>query len=148
MTRSGGSGGVTTFDGRHDVHENGNEQGGDAEIWFINRGVVVLRPREPFVEWALALHGEAGLMTAAEIRSDATAYLIPDFEYSSEAYQWLEENHELFFALELAGWQEDTALWPADRGWSVFQEWFDVELIDTAWDLVDEPLTSDPPDDE
>jgi hypothetical protein len=128
------------------VHENGKEHEGDAAIWFINRGVVVLRPRDPFAEWAVGLEEETSGLTAADVRADATAYLIPDFEYSSEAWAWIEENCGLLFDMELNGWQEDPSTWPAERGWAVFQEWFDVELIDTAWDLVDEPLTSDPSD--
>lgn len=31
-----------------------------------------------------------------------------------------------------------------ERG-PVFREWFELELIDLIWDLVDEPLSSDPP---
>jgi hypothetical protein len=129
------------------VSENGDGGEGEAPIWFINRGVVVLRPREPFTEWVLGAEEDASPLTAADVRSDSTAYLIPDFEYSSEAWAWIEENFALLFDMELSGWHPDPSAWPEDRDWEMFRGWFDVELIDTAWDLVDEPLSSDPAED-
>ena len=30
----------------------------DREIWFLNRDVMVVRPAQPFIDWALALDDE------------------------------------------------------------------------------------------
>lgn len=47
--------------------------------------------------------------------------------------------------LRSSEWYTDPSLWPAERDWETFKGCFDVEFIDIAWDLVDAPLSSDPP---
>jgi hypothetical protein len=118
--------------------------GSGTEIWFLNRRVVVVRARQPFEEWA------KGVDESAEDAYDSkegwtNAYLIPDFEDEEESWKWLEENCDTIFEIELNSWFMDPKAWPEDRRWEVFREWFEVELIELAWDLVDEPLSSEPP---
>jgi hypothetical protein len=52
----------------------------------------------------------------------------------------------MIFDLELDAWHTDRAGWPADRSWKVFKAWFDFEMVEITWDLIDEPLSSDPDD--
>ena len=46
--------------------------------------------------------------------------------------------------MALSEWDTDEAAWPAVRDWAMLSEWFQFEFVDLVWDLVDEPLTSDP----
>jgi hypothetical protein len=111
-------------------------------VWTINRGVVVLRPKPPFAQWVRSL--DAGEPVDEEmVLSVSTAFLIPDFEFVHESWDWIEENYELFFDLSLVDWHLEQSEWPQERDWKTFQEWFHIDFIDSAWDLVDEPLTSD-----
>jgi hypothetical protein len=128
------------------VSENGGNQDGSM-VWTLNRGLVVLRPRDPLVEWVATVDRTGTPLDVEGIRGTSTAFLIPEYDSPDDSWEWIRENCSVFFELELADWSEDEAAWPQDRGWDVFLEWFDLELIDTTWDLVDEPLSSDLPED-
>lgn len=114
------------------------------EIWFINRDVIVVRPAPPFVEWALALEDD-GDLNADDVQEASNAFLIPEFDHPDETWAWVEAHCETLFEYMLLDWVTDKDAWPQDRGWAAFQSWFTYEHISLAWDLVDEPLTSDAP---
>jgi hypothetical protein len=128
------------------LNENSN---GDHErpIWTLNRGLVVLRPKQPFVDWVVKLHRREEPPDTEWIRSTSSAFLIPEYELTDDSWEWIEENCSTFFALELIDWYTDEQLWPQDRSWKVFQEWFEIEFIYVVWDLVDETLSSEFPED-
>jgi hypothetical protein len=116
------------------------------EIWFLNRGLVVVRAKRPYVTWANNVDGSSVTLSLAEARGRPDAYLIPEFENPDESLEWLRENCSMIFDLELDAWHTDRAGWPADRSWKVFKAWFDFEMVEITWDLIDEPLSSDPDD--
>ncbi len=118
----------------------------DREIWYVNRMLVILRPRQPFVVWANRLREEdEPEITLDELREDPTSFLIPQFEFMEDAVGWVRENYDLLFETQLWQWTTERHLWPVDRSWEVFQEWFDVELLASPWDVVAGPIHSDPP---
>ncbi|TVP60404.1 MAG: hypothetical protein EA351_00670 [Gemmatimonadales bacterium] len=107
--------------------------------------MVVVRACQPFEDWAKGIDEEAP--TAYDSSGKwSNAYLIPEFNTEEDAWEWLEANCGMLFELELDSWYTDPEAWPEDRSWNAFREWFDVELIEMAWDLVDEPLSSEPPE--
>lgn len=117
------------------------------EVWFLNRGILVVRPAEPFLSWASELPAEEGEEpfdpeTALEWK---TAFLVPEFDTEEETWDWVEAHCTTVFEMQLADWHTDPATWPENRGWDTFAEWFEMEFIEIAWDLVDEPLSSEPP---
>lgn len=114
------------------------------EIWFLNRNILVVRPREPFVEWAMSTDND-GLVTPEWAGSWVTSFLLPQFEDDEEALFWISETCEVMFEMMLNEWILIPELWPEERGWEAFQRWFSFEHIEMAWDLVDGPLSSDPP---
>jgi hypothetical protein len=118
-----------------------------SDIWFINRSLVVMRPREPFAQW-IRQCDPAEPVEEQEIRSSVNGYLIPDGLDASEALEWVRENSEMLFELALTDWSADEASWPTDRSGYALEEWFEIEFIDIVWDLVEERLTSDPDDPE
>jgi hypothetical protein len=114
------------------------------EIWFLNRDILVVRPKEPYVEWAHSVY-DGGAVTPDITRDWVNAFLLPELDSEEEARDWLRENCDVIFELMLRDWVIVPEMWPEDRGWEAFQRWFSYERIETAWDLVDEPLSSDPP---
>jgi len=117
-----------------------NTSDGPDEVWLLNRGVLVVRPREPYAQWADGLEDDGPRFT-----DWTNAYLIPEFEMVEESWEWIQDNCSLIFELELQAWHLVPEDWPEDRSWSVFQQWFDLEFIEMAWDLVDAPLSSEAP---
>jgi hypothetical protein len=120
------------------------EEGEGREIWFLNREVLVVRPREPFIEWAMA-SDEEGTVDPEWVETWVTSFLLPQSEGEEEALAGVRDSCGVIFELLLADWILDPNFWPEDRSWKNFQRWFSFERIEIAWDLVDAPLSSDPP---
>lgn len=114
------------------------------EVWFLNRMLFVVRPKRPFVEWAVGIEGRGPDLIPDHVYESVTGYLAPQFDFTADVWEWLREHCELVFEMELAAWCRNEALWPQDRSWEVLTAWLDVELVDLAWDLVDAPLSSAP----
>jgi hypothetical protein len=114
------------------------------EIWFVNRGLLVLRPKEPFIDWVRGLDPEHP-PGASLIRAVTGAYLIPEFDGEEDAWEWIQANASDLLEIQLHEWYADESLWPPRRGWNLLRQWFELEYIELAWDLVDDELRSDPP---
>ncbi|MFQ6078844.1 MAG: hypothetical protein ACE5NJ_06890 [Thermodesulfobacteriota bacterium] len=107
---------------------------------MVNRGVVIVRPKQPYLDWARSL-GDSGVMP--DVKGERTIYLIPDFESDEQAWEILEEIYDEIFDNELWGWHTDPSAWPQDRSFPVFQQWFHVESHSVVedlcrYDIVDE----------
>ena len=112
----------------------------------INRGVVIVRPKEPFLEWLRGLPGPGGDATLEELRRDCNAYLIPEWETPEELDHRLKEHCRDIFEEELRAWWLGEEDWPAKRTWSVFRAWFDIECIEMVKNVVEEPMLDDETD--
>lgn len=108
-------------------------------MYEVNRSVALLRPRQPFLDWLLALPGIQGDITLEALRQNSNALLVPPDEEGSTA-TFIAERATSLFEAELADWCEDETLWPADRSARGFLDWFDVEVHGILTDLVDAPL--------
>ena len=105
----------------------------------INRQALLLAPRPPLLEWVNGIFPESPLETDMDPleHDNATIYLIPEFYSIEESLEWLEQNYIHFFEMELMGWCEDESLWPEDRSWDRFQEWFYNSVISVVEKNVD-----------
>ena len=99
---------------------------------MLNRGVLIVRPAKPFVDWALSLD-DSGIVPSA--REEQTAYLIPEFEDDPEAARVLKAVFAEVFARELDGWHTDESRWPKIRTLATFKKWFDIEMHSVVEDL-------------
>ena len=101
---------------------------------MLNRGVVIVRPKRPFLDWAAGLD-DSGIVP--DPNGEQTVYLIPSYEDDDAAWEILEKVHRAIFENELYGWHTDEAAWPRDRDFATFKEWFAVELHSVVEDLCD-----------
>jgi hypothetical protein len=101
---------------------------------MLNRAVLIVRPKQPYLDWAAALD-DSDVPPDAE--GERTVYLIPSYEDDEEAWEILEEVYEEVFENELYGWHTDPAAWPQERDFETFQEWFDIEMHSVVEDLCD-----------
>ena len=86
-----------------------NGRGRGKEIWFLNRGLVILRPRQPFVDWVR--EADPGDPVPEEVvRESVSAFLIPDFDMTADSHAWIRENFELLFEIQLNEWYTDPAM--------------------------------------
>jgi len=106
---------------------------------MLNRCVVTVRAREPFLRWLEALPGSAGI-TLDQVNEDTSVYLLPDHEDDSERHSLLASYYARIFEDQLAGWWTEIRDWPRSRDLETFSRWFDVEFHSIAVDLVRGPL--------
>jgi hypothetical protein len=112
---------------------------------FLYRTPAIVRPRQPYVEWANSFKDEGPELTLEFARRQSTIFLLPenDFTDVSEA-ELLSDWWDAIFEEELAAWTKEETNWPTDRTREMFDAWFDVEFAETIVDLVpDDPLTED-----
>lgn len=107
---------------------------------MLNRGVLIVRPKKPFLDWAANLD-DSGLVP--ETDGEKTVYLIPSFESDEEASEIIEDVYSEVFENELWGWHTDESAWPRKRDLSTFREWFEVELHSVVEDLCEEAIYDD-----
>lgn len=101
---------------------------------MLNRGVVIVRPKQPYLDWAAGLD-DSGIVP--DPNGEQTVYLIPSYEDDDAAWKILEKAHPAIFENELCGWHTDEAAWPRGRDFAMFKAWFEVGLHSVVEDLCD-----------
>lgn len=99
----------------------------------INRTVLVITPKQPYIDWANSFDDGGPTMSVNELRH--TAILIPD-RYDEFNYKnWLKKNYKEIFVMELESWMVVPESWPKKMTYKVFKEWFEVRVADLAFDF-------------
>ena len=106
----------------------------------INRTVLLITPRKPYIEWANSIDDDGPSLSGDALHH--TAILIPDTydEYNYE--NWLRKNYKDIFVFELEAWMVVPESYP-EMNYKVFREWFDVKVADTLIDMVIEPVETE-----
>ncbi|MBK8738711.1 MAG: hypothetical protein IPM02_03805 [Betaproteobacteria bacterium] len=99
---------------------------------MLNRAVLIVRPKQPFLDWAAGLD-DSGLLP--DVEGEKTAYLIQEFSDDDEALRVLKSVYAEIFERELFGWHTDEAAWPKKRSLVLFREWFEIEMHSVVEDL-------------
>lgn len=107
----------------------------------VNRGLLLVTPRQPYLDWANGLE-ERGPDFRLEEGMPA-AYLVPRFGTLEEVDSFVEEAHARIFEEELAAWTDDREAWPGSRDLETFYRWFGLEYTDLVADLGDGPLATE-----
>jgi hypothetical protein len=101
---------------------------------MMNRGVVIVRPSRPYLDWAAGLD-DSGILP--DPTGEQTVYLLPSYDDDEEAWEILEEIYPEIFENELYGWHTDQGAWPKGRDFEMFKQWFKIELHSVVEDLCD-----------
>ncbi len=107
---------------------------------IVNRAVAIIKPRQPYLDWAKSLPGPADDVTLDELRTDCTAILIPDFDTPAKSEAFIAGRAGNLFEMELEAWDRDPTTWPKDRSYQAFREWFDVEIHSIVLDATDDDI--------
>jgi hypothetical protein len=106
----------------------------------LNRSAIVVKPRQPFLDWLHAADPTSHKLTLRELVQEPTVYLIPECDTDEGVGEALLELCEEIFIEQLAAWFTDTTTWPQDRSFDVFCRWFDIQHHSMLVDLCDEPI--------
>jgi hypothetical protein len=108
----------------------------DGLFRMINRTVVVIKPKQPMLDW-INQNDEGGMvLTLEDIQRDSTALLTPDMGSDEEVHAYLHDLKPLLFEKELMGWYLHQEGWPEPRTAELFDEWFDLEIHSMVWDTA------------
>ncbi len=114
---------------------------------MLNRAVLILRYKQPFVDWINAADPKpTHTITLADVNEDSTAYLV-EVEDEKEFKAWFKLNGATLFEDELNGWYTDPDLWPQDRSAALFKQWCTFELHTLVYDTGGSPLFDDEAED-
>lgn len=104
----------------------------------INRTVVTISPKQPYLDWANSFEDDGPELDPSE--SLSTALLIPD-RYDEFSYEkFIKQNYVAIFEAELEAWMSDPEGWPKKRSYKKFNEWFKVRVSDTVIDFGSDPV--------
>ena len=103
----------------------------------INRNAILVRPKKPFFEW---LNKNGDTIDSVE---EANIYLIREMGSNKDIINWVKTNFDKIFVNELNDWIIDESVWPENRTYQMFEEWFDIEIHSMILDLEDSPITKE-----
>ena len=113
----------------------------------VNRALVVLRYKQPYIDWVKSAGEFPMEMTLEEANDDSEAFLVPAYDCqmdpidgTDDAIKWVEKRWRMFFEHILMSWIGDESEWPKKRTLKMFREWFSVEYKSLVWDMGVEPL--------
>ncbi len=109
---------------------------------MIDRCVVTIRAKQPFLEWLKGLPDPCDFGLDV-VNDDDTAYLLPEYEDDRQRDRILRRFYDLIFEEQLAGWWTRESDWPSKRDLRTFKRWFDLEFHSVVLDLVDGPILDD-----
>lgn len=107
-------------------------------MYEIDRIAATVRPTEVFLEWINQNCRSAGegALTLEEIQTDCTILLLPLFDDSVEAENYIESIYQQIFQNELEAWSLDENCWPARRTYEVFRQFFFIEFHSFVFDTT------------
>jgi hypothetical protein len=108
---------------------------------MVDRAVVIIRPKQSFVDWINSSMATEEPVTIGEQQNDLTAILIPEFDSPPARNRYLAKLKPLLFEMELASWNRDPATWPQDRSVRAFNRYLEIEVHSMVWDTVNGPIT-------
>ncbi len=105
----------------------------------VNRSLVVVKPRQPYVDWANSfVEDDDEVHGIAFFHRDCTAYLIDEIEEEGDEERILKKVYRRIFEEELYAWMTDESVWPEKRDYPTFRAWFDVAFHSLVFDLCDD----------
>lgn len=107
---------------------------------LINRGVVIIQPKEPFLDWVNTDPTLSSPISIEYLQQDCTAILVPDLDSLEDMSDYLESLKPMLFEMELMAWSLDQATWPEEHPNELFDAWFRFQVHSMVWDAVDAPV--------
>jgi len=106
---------------------------------LINRTAISIVGAKPYVDWTRTTDSttDRGAVTVARATPFGTAVLLPELELEEDVREWVEENADWLFELQLSAWTDDEAAWPTPRDLKTFKEWFRVDIHNMVVDVAD-----------
>ena len=110
---------------------------------MLNRGAVMLRGKQPFVDWINSSAPKAAPEISEEmLNQERTVYLISE-EDAENIERFIGWKYKELFRHELSEWNTDESTWPKRLAKAMFHDWFEVECHPVILDTVGTELYDD-----
>ena len=108
----------------------------------LNRTAVSIVGGDPYVAWTRQTDADTdkGLLTVRRAQVYGSAFLLPEFELEEDVLEWVEDNAEWIFEVQLAAWTEDRSTWPETRDLATFRRWFRIDVHTVVIDAADDDI--------
>ncbi len=103
----------------------------DEDFKNIKRSALVIKAQQPFIDWLL-FHDPQ--MKVDGDMFEGEVYLLPDYETKEQMVNWLKKNFNVLFAEQLNNWYIDETMWPQNRTFKMFNEWFSYSVYTMVFD--------------
>jgi hypothetical protein len=105
---------------------------------ITNRSIVNLFPTNNFLQWLKYIRESEYKISLSEL--EPISFMIEDFDSKEEFIDWLKRNFQILFEIRLNYSCIDNTLWPENRTFEVFTEWFEIRFTNLILDLKNNPL--------
>ena len=114
----------------------------DYPRFTINRGMIILMPKQPFLDWVMRVDPTPSNLTLEDIRREQDGFLVSQesIEITEDAQSWVYRRWKMFFELQLNDWYTEESMWPQKRSLKMFKEWFDIRYHPMLWDMTQEAI--------
>ena len=102
----------------------------------INRAALIVRPKQPYVDWANSVDNDGPRAILQELRTDPSIYLVETIALLEDFDVLIDDTWEWIFREQLDGWMRDPNLWPEGLTRERFLQWFDCEVSTMIWDML------------
>ena len=102
----------------------------------INRAALIVRPKQPYVDWANSVDDDGSRAILQEVRIDPSIYLVETVGFLEDFDLLVDNTWEWISKEQLNGWMRDPDSWPERLTREMFLEWFDCELSTMIWDML------------
>lgn len=115
-------------------------------MFQLNRSVAIIKPKQPFVDWANSVVDEDEQHSIADFITDCSVILLPVVDSDEDAEALIKDMFQDLFELELSSWIVIDEMWPENITYKMFMEWFDVEFHSIVFDSLKDDIEKDPYD--
>lgn len=109
-------------------------------MYLIDRAVAVVRLKQPFVDWVNSIEKPYGKLTVEKMNTESHVYLIPEHDTQQELELIIQDLYRDIFEIEIQSFCRDKSLWPKNRDYKTFLEWFDIQVHSMVFDPYDDEI--------
>ena len=113
-------------------------------MFQIDRSVAIIKPKQPFVDWANSVGPEEEPYSINDFSTDCSVILLPVVDSDEHAEAFIKDIFQDLFELELSSWIVVDEMWPENITYKMFLEWFDVEFHSMVFDLLQSDIQKEP----
>ena len=106
-------------------------------MYLIDRAVLLVRLKQPCVEWINSTDGPK--VTLAAVNRESHVYLIPEHDTEKELELIVQDIYREIFEIELAGFWTDRNAWPKIN-YQNFLDFFETEVHSMVFDPYDSEI--------